>query len=769
MGLLAALDAAVGGLNAINIATNTVAQNVANAQNPDYNALTAEFEDLINGGVIIGEVTRRFNLALRNDLLSETNTSSDQRVRNDLFVLMEQVLGTISGETPLTDAVEDFNSAWKAFEAAPESDAARTDLILTGQAITAELERISTGLDTIAVQFAADASTTVDELNERLTEVARLNASIVRERQSFRQTGDFENLRDAELLKIAEIIDIRVLERENGQVGVFTTDGLDLVDANASQFTLNLGAQTLTKTGSNDNLIDRLTTGKLKAQIDVVLTDADSLTSTTNAVAQIQKLRNQLDEFAFSLVDVSTTSATSGTFDAERAIGTVSVAAGTTLASLGLQVGDTFSISVGGGAASTFTVAGGNTVNDVLTFLNGVTGVTAAINNNVLDIQTAQGNLVLSNTGNEPLVLLGIAVTQAGDVENTDITTLSTVDAGDVITFNVGGSNQTVTIAAGETFTTLAAQINALNNISARVDAHGQVHVMSEAGDLVITDTTGTTASGIGLISGTTQTFVQRINETFSYAYKVQKSLGTTVIEGTADLTTVTGIANGDSFDVTVNGTTTTVTISTGDSAANLLSTLNDISGLRARFVNGNLELSTVAGDLAIADNNNTPATALGLTTITGAPQTGEAADFFEVKAGTTPDDASRVNLRVNDTIVNGTEVPKQLIATGIVTALGGNVLSMSGSGVNFDNESYSGLAASILVEVTQQASIATRVFERSESLRLSLSEALRGEVGVNIDEELALLTQLQNSFAAAARVLSVIDEMLGTLENVIR
>ncbi|MEQ9491124.1 MAG: flagellin hook IN motif-containing protein [Alphaproteobacteria bacterium] len=769
MGLLAALDAAVSGLNAINIATNTVANNVANAQNPDFNALSAEFQDLINGGVIINDISRRTDLALRNNLLSETNSAKDQEVRKELFTLIEQTLGTISGETPLTDAVEDFNSAWKAFEAAPESDAARTDLILTGQSIVAELSRISAGLDNIFSQFSADAITTVDELNERLAEINRLNNSIVREKTSFRQTSDLENQRDAELLKVAEIIDIRVLERSDGRISVYTIDGLDLVDATASEFTLNLGAQTLTKTGQSANLIDRLTDGRLRAQIDAVLRDADSLTSTTNAVAQIEKIRNQLDEFAFTLVDTSTVSTASETFDAERAVGTVDVAAGTTLASLGLTVGDTFTVSVGGGAASTFTVGAGDTVNDVLTFLNGIDGVNAAIVNGVLDITTARGNLRLSNTGNEPLVLLGISTVQAGDLVNTDITTLAEVDAGDVITFNVGGSDQTVTIAAGETFTTLAAQINALNNISARVDSHGQLQVLSEAGDLVITDTTGTTASGINLITGTTETFAVRSNETFSYAYKVQRSLGTVDIEGTADLTTLAGVTNGDTFDVTVGGTTTTVTISTGDSAADLVSSLNDIAGVRARFVNGNLEISTVAGTLALADNNNTPLTALGLTVITGQPQTGESSDFFEVESGTTPLDASRINLRVNDTIVNGTEVPKQLVSTGVVNALGGNVLNMRGSGVSFDNESYSGLAASILVEITQQAGVASRVFERSEALRLSLEGSLRGQVGVNVDEELALLTQLQNSYAASARVLSVIDEMLTTLENVIR
>ena len=97
------------------------------------------------------------------------------------------------------------------------------------------------------------------------------------------------------------------------------------------------------------------------------------------------------------------------------------------------------------------------------------------------------------------------------------------------------------------------------------------------------------------------------------------------------------------------------------------------------------------------------------------------------------------------------------------------NSTAVVGSGINIQNEDYTGLASGILVEVTRQGEIATRQSLRSETLRDNLSQALRDEVGVNVDEELARLTVLQNSFAATARVLSVVDELFGTLETIVQ
>ena len=681
MSLSAALDAAVSSLGSINQAVNVTSQNVANATNEDYNAQEAIFVDVFNGGVRIGEVTRLVNDGLRNELLGEINTASANKARDDAYRLIEQLTGTLTGETPLTDLVEDFRSAWKAFEAAPESDAARTDVILIGQSLAAEIERLSNGLDTIERQIRTNLRDTIDDVNSSLSEIARLNAAIIRERTSFRPAAELESLRDAEILKVAESFDVTVLNNSDGSVSLFTTTGLDLVDATASVFTFDEGSATLTKTGSSsNNLLGQITDGKLLAEINLLARDGTSIQSTANGVGTIQKLRNQLDELAFSFVDISVAQAT--------------------------------------------------------------------------------GNVVVQDT--------------------TDITTLTGVDTGDVITVNVGGADQNVTVTANMTAAQLVAALDALTNVDARIDGTGQVQVLSNAGAITITDPNGA-AAGLGLVSSSPQTFAQGIALSFARAYQSEITTGSTALTATTNLITTTGLADPSTFTVTSGGAAaTTITIGTGggqlQTAAEVIAAINDVEGLRAELnANGFLEISSAAGSLAVTDGVGTPLASLGFTTVAnvatldGTPGTGEAARFFEAETGSTPFAVNRVNFRVNDTLVNNTEDVKLLIGNRVVDALNGEARNLTGSGLNIQNEDYTGLAAGILVDMTRQGEIATREFTRADTLRGNLFQSLRDEVGVNIDEELARLTVLQNSFAASARVLSIVDDLFGTLEQIVQ
>ncbi|MDJ0685638.1 MAG: flagellar basal body rod C-terminal domain-containing protein [Alphaproteobacteria bacterium] len=678
MSLLSALDAAVSGLNAVNTAVNTTSQNVANANNEDYNAQEAIFTDVQNGGVQISAIRRLTNTALRDELLNEITAAASSVKRDETYRLIEQLTGTIAGETPLVDTIEEFETAWKAYEAAPESNAARTDVVLQGQAIVAEIERISSGLDIIERQTREELVAAIGDINNAMAEIERLNATIVREAAAGRPIADLENLRDAEIIDLAQYFDLTVLNRSDGQVAVYTTSGLDLVDSVASVFTFNDGTFELTKTGSGStDLLPSLPDGLLRALTNTLATDATSIQSTSNGVAVFQKLRNQLDELAFSFVDVSVASAT------------------------------------------------------------------------------------------------GTQIVNSG----TDITTFTGVDAGDVITVNVGGSNQSATVTAGMTAAALVAALDALTNVDARIDATGQIQILSNAGDLTITDPGGA-AAGLGLVTASPQTFSQATAVTFARAYQAEVGTGGAALASTTVLTDPPlSIPNASTFTVSVGGAAaSTITINTGDTAADVVTALNDLEGVRARIdANGFLEISSIAGSLVITDGANTPLATLGFTTnagvvtVEGSTLTGEAARFFEAEAGTTPTDVSRVNFRVNDTLVSNAETVKKLVASPVIEALTENTRSISGSGISLTREDYTSLASGILVEVTRQATISSRSAERAVTLRDSLTEALRNEVGVNLDEELARLTVLQTSYAASARVLSTVDELLGILEGIVR
>ena len=67
------------------------------------------------------------------------------------------------------------------------------------------------------------------------------------------------------------------------------------------------------------------------------------------------------------------------------------------------------------------------------------------------------------------------------------------------------------------------------------------------------------------------------------------------------------------------------------------------------------------------------------------------------------------------------------------------------------------------------ERSTASRSAITKDALVVRLSEKISNQTGVNIDEEMATLLQLEQSYEASARLISVVDEMLTTLMNVTR
>lgn len=62
----------------------------------------------------------------------------------------------------------------------------------------------------------------------------------------------------------------------------------------------------------------------------------------------------------------------------------------------------------------------------------------------------------------------------------------------------------------------------------------------------------------------------------------------------------------------------------------------------------------------------------------------------------------------------------------------------------------------------------ATAQSENKQALAVRTAEALSNATGVNVDEEMALLLDLEHTYQASARLLQVVDEMLATLLNAV-
>ena len=74
--------------------------------------------------------------------------------------------------------------------------------------------------------------------------------------------------------------------------------------------------------------------------------------------------------------------------------------------------------------------------------------------------------------------------------------------------------------------------------------------------------------------------------------------------------------------------------------------------------------------------------------------------------------------------------------------------------------------AISWFSDIRQDASQAA---DSKNALMARIQEALSNETGVNIDEEMSLLLDLEHSYQASARLITAVDDMLSALMAAVR
>lgn len=92
------------------------------------------------------------------------------------------------------------------------------------------------------------------------------------------------------------------------------------------------------------------------------------------------------------------------------------------------------------------------------------------------------------------------------------------------------------------------------------------------------------------------------------------------------------------------------------------------------------------------------------------------------------------------------------------------NSLNFYGKDGTISKETVSGYYSSLTTKIATDASAATTSYDTNEALHNTVFSQFQSISGVNKDEELANLIQYQNSYAAASKIITTIDQMLQTL-----
>ena len=301
-------------LQAQQAAINTTGNNIANANTPGFSRRQVNLEHAIphvNQGIGTGAdaatvVRQRSSFVdaqarVQQQVLGhweafEQGMRSLEAVFNEPTGAGSSEAGTVFSEPSgvgLSGSLSRFWNTWQDLANQPESGAARAAVRQEGEFMANTFHRLHGQLLDTRVGMDQQVQDLVDEVNGLLDQLAAVNAQIPKVRFDAKTAPDLEDQRDRLVDDLSRLVDVSLLERENGQVSVLLA-GHNLVER---EQVIHLRIRQVAEAGSttgkvafaDDGSLAGISEGALRGVMEV----RDSI---------IPMLSNRLDEMAGALV-----------------------------------------------------------------------------------------------------------------------------------------------------------------------------------------------------------------------------------------------------------------------------------------------------------------------------------------------------------------------------------------------------------------------------------------------------------------------------------
>ncbi|MCC6465208.1 MAG: flagellar hook-associated protein FlgK [Planctomycetes bacterium] len=234
MGLFSAFEIGKNAVVAQQRALQTVGNNIANANTEGYSRQRVRLETINsfrNGsffqglGVGLKGVERVHDLAIEARLRDAGSRSGALARQQVVYGRIETAFDALS-DRALGVRLSEFHDAANELSQNPQDLAARRVFLEMSGSLADSFNGIAAALTDARNLTDQEVRATVDEINRLAAEVADLNGAIVRAEVGGTVDGDANDLRDKRDLRVrrlAELLDLRVVEQKNGAVDVVTS------------------------------------------------------------------------------------------------------------------------------------------------------------------------------------------------------------------------------------------------------------------------------------------------------------------------------------------------------------------------------------------------------------------------------------------------------------------------------------------------------------------------------------------------------------------
>jgi flagellar hook-associated protein 1 len=223
------------------------------------------------------------------------------------------------------------------------------------------------------------------------------------------------------------------------------------------------------------------------------------------------------------------------------------------------------------------------------------------------------------------------------------------------------------------------------------------------------------------------------------------------------------------------------IDLSSTATVGDLVSAINSgSSGVTASIdANGHLVLSSGSSSTGVSINEMTSSvgsTGVGFSDALGLNNlvTATGASNFAVRSDilSNPGLLALSSLDSSASLTTGSQVLSSgstTVANNLYSALTGSTSFGAVGGLGATTESFADYAASIVSSVASKASQASTDLTAKQTTQTTFSSAMSSENGVNIDQETARLSTLQNQYSAASELIQMINTMFTDLMTAVK
>lgn len=240
MSMSSALNNALTGLTASARMAEVVSSNLSNALTEGYGRRSVELSSAQVGGVGGGVRVQSINRFVDAGILADRRLADAALTGQDRSAAMlgrlEQALGGPDDAAGLGPRLAEFERALISASSDPASEIRLANVVSRLQDVTTTLQSNTRSIQSLRQEADAGISRDIEVLNNSLLQVEALNTDILRISGSGYDPSALLDSRQKIVDQIARIVPVRETVRQNGTIGLMTTNGTTLIDGRAVQF-----------------------------------------------------------------------------------------------------------------------------------------------------------------------------------------------------------------------------------------------------------------------------------------------------------------------------------------------------------------------------------------------------------------------------------------------------------------------------------------------------------------------------------------------------